>query len=207
VLEALAKFVPADGSTFRSADPAKQGEFLALVAALRKDGLMSTQAEPTIETLPGNHALYHDGGEFGYPDKDSQGKETTTFREYGNTVEIDARLEPKGQVLVNYNIEISELQPPKQSWFSWLLGEKEVPGLTTCSISTTEIVASGQTVAFRMSDMLGDEDCSASESSKATTKGSNADASNKDEQRERLILLTPTFVPIDKAEAAKPASR
>jgi Flp pilus assembly secretin CpaC len=101
--------LPGSENQFASPNP----KLIALIESLLKDHLAIPRAEPTFMMTSGRPAYIHEGGEVGYRVKDSQGKDSVEFIEYGIRADVLASLLPGNRIQLDALVKLSDLQPAK----------------------------------------------------------------------------------------------
>jgi hypothetical protein len=113
-----------------------------LFQALRKDGLASQRAAPTVMTTPGQQASVFVGGQLACPTKNADGTVVTVLKEYGTRADVLANLASDGRIHLDVGLRVSHVVPAGSSQVAEDLG----PIIKTCEVKGPLDLRSGQTV-------------------------------------------------------------
>ena len=154
VAEPLSLAGPADGLAqtvganlaWRLADG--NDEWLALLRALKEEGIAKLLAEPVLVSNSGRPASFLDGGEFAIlvpqPTQSNQITYTVEFRTFGVRLNFLPTVMADGWIRLQVSAEVSE---PDQTLGAAFAGSL-VPGLRARRAETTVTMRSGQTLAM-----------------------------------------------------------
>ncbi len=207
--DALAQTVGANFA-WRVADA--NDEWLALLRALKEEGIAKLLAEPILVSNSGRPASFLDGGEFAIlvpqPTQSNQITYTVEFRTFGVRLNFLPTVMADGWIRLQVSAEVSE---PDQTLGAAFAGSL-VPGLRARRAETTVTMRSGQTLAMagllqrkenaqtRKVPVLGDL---------PIVGAAFRIVESSEDEREIVILLTPEIVagvPKELAPAYLPGS-
>lgn len=115
---------------------------LALLDALRKDGLSRVLAEPTLVTVSGRPAHVNVGGEVPAPVRQPDGTLAIEFREYGTRIDLVPIVLGKGRMRLEVRVRVSEIDPSRTVEVE---GQK-CPSLMVREVDTGVEMNAGQTL-------------------------------------------------------------
>lgn len=139
----LTSLVPfATGSIFFD-DNGGFGPLKVGLAALEKNGLVNTLAEPNLTAISGETAGFLAGGEFPVPTgRDSNGNITIEFKQFGVSLNFTPTVLSKERIALQLSTEVST----KSADDGVTLVDTEIPGLSVRRAETTVEMGSGGTI-------------------------------------------------------------
>jgi hypothetical protein len=142
VLELLTKMQSTGGSNCLTAPDLNK--LPGLIEALRKDGLATARAEPSLLVEPERPAYCLVGGEIGYRVKDAAGKEAVEYKEYGTRADVVAIPTAGNRIHLDVRLRVSQLDPAH----SIPAGDNAVPAITCRETEGGLTLHSGETVVI-----------------------------------------------------------
>jgi pilus assembly protein CpaC len=119
------------------------GPLKAAIAALEKNGLINTLAEPSLTAISGETAGFLAGGEFPVPTgRDSNGNITIEFKQFGVSLNFTPTVLASDRISLQLSTEVSA----KSDNDGVTLVNTIIPGLTTRKAETTVQMSSGGTI-------------------------------------------------------------
>jgi pilus assembly protein CpaC len=118
--------------------------FLAVVRALRQDGVAKIVADPKIMTVSGRPARFLQGGEFPVLVPQSLGTVSVEYRAYGTEVDFVPIVLGNGLIRLELRPRVSEPDPA----LSVTINGTTVPALTSREVDTGVEMRAGQTLAI-----------------------------------------------------------
>ena len=123
---------------------ANNGDFLALIKALRKQDLVKFLAEPTVVATHGRPARFNVGGKTPYIVIGSTGQTQVRYEDFGTSIDFLPFVVGPGRIRLEVRPEVSELDPA----LGVTVNGSIVPGFSSRYVETAVELQAGQTFAI-----------------------------------------------------------
>jgi pilus assembly protein CpaC len=119
-------------------------EFFGFLEALRANNVIKILAEPTLTSISGRPAYFHEGGEFPILVPSGLGTTGVQYKQFGTRVDFVPIVLGNGNIRLEVRPHVSEVDPTR----GVDLNGVTVPGLRDRSVETAVEMRSGQTLAI-----------------------------------------------------------
>ncbi len=119
-------------------------EFFGFLEALRANNVIKILAEPTLTSISGRPAYFHEGGEFPILVPSGLGTTGVQYKQFGTRVDFVPIVLGNGNIRLEVRPHVSEVDPTRGVDLEGVT----VPGLRDRSVETAVEMRSGQTLAI-----------------------------------------------------------